>query len=279
LKFILQAGNWIQHWKVMEEAVPLADKAGFWGFLIPDHYMWGDDRGGDATLESWIALTYLAAKTEQIKLGTLVTPIPFRLPGMLAKELSTLDIISNGRVIFGVGAGWSETEFRGYSEWNEPKVRVDKTKEGLELILKLWESKENERVDFHGKYYKAEHARLDPKPVQKPHPTLLFGGVGTRMLKLAGKYADICCIPPWTNDRIAAKKIVLESARQHSRENAISFGSILFRMQKYDRDQVRKELEVASKERIDYFVIGFPLDSYVESMSDFAKNVMPTFAQ
>jgi alkanesulfonate monooxygenase SsuD/methylene tetrahydromethanopterin reductase-like flavin-dependent oxidoreductase (luciferase family) len=262
----------------MEEAVPLGDKAGFWGFLVPDHYMWGDDRGGDATLESWIALTYLAAKTKQIKLGTLVTPLPFRPPGMLAKELSTLDVISNGRVILGIGGGWSETEFRGYSEWNEPKVRVDKTREGLELILRLWESKPNERVDFQGKYYKAEGARIEPKHVQKPHPTLLFGGVGTRMLKLAGRYADICCIPPWIPDGVAAKNIVLEAARKHSRENAISFGSILLRMPKKDRDQVRKEVEAAAKEKVDYFVIGFPPDSYVESMSDFAKNVMPSFA-
>jgi alkanesulfonate monooxygenase SsuD/methylene tetrahydromethanopterin reductase-like flavin-dependent oxidoreductase (luciferase family) len=73
----------------------------------------------------------LAAKTEKIRLGTLVTPIPFRPPSMLAKMVSTLDVISNGRTVFGIGAGWSQTEFEGYSSWDEPKIRVDKTIEGL----------------------------------------------------------------------------------------------------------------------------------------------------
>src|SRR5579872_5959389 len=196
LKFILQAGNWYPDWKLIENGVPEGDRLGFWGFVMPDHYMWGEDRGGNSTLETWIVLTYLAAKTENIRLGTVVTPIPFRPPGMLAKELSTLDILSKGRVVLGVGAGWSQTEFMGYSKWDDARVRVEKTAEGLELILKLWTSKE--KVDFKGKYYEAIEAVLDPKPVQKPYPALLFGGVGKKMLRMAGKYADICLIPPWS---------------------------------------------------------------------------------
>src|SRR6058998_4284345 len=148
--------------------------------------MWGENRGGDSTLETWTALTYLAARTEKIKLGTLVTPIPFRPPGILAKTVSTLDLLSKGRTILGVGAGWSQTEFEGYSTWDEPRVRVDKTREGLELILKLWTEKS---VDFNGKYFHAKGAVLESKPVQKPHPPLLFGGTKTRMFRMAGEYA------------------------------------------------------------------------------------------
>ena len=104
--------------------------------------------------------------------------------------ISTLDVLSNGRVLLGVGAGWSQTEFEGYSEWNEPKVRVDKTKEGLELILKLWTEDE---ITFHGKYYQTKRAMLEPKPIKKPHPTLFISGRprSYRMLKLAGKRAEI----------------------------------------------------------------------------------------
>src|SRR5437867_12972232 len=106
------------------------------------------------------ALTYLAAKTEKIRLGTLVTPIPFRPPGMLAKTVSTLDLLSNGRTTLGVGAGWSQTEFEGYSEWNPNKIRLDKTREGVELILKLWTQ---EKVVVNGKFYHANGAVLDLK--------------------------------------------------------------------------------------------------------------------
>jgi alkanesulfonate monooxygenase SsuD/methylene tetrahydromethanopterin reductase-like flavin-dependent oxidoreductase (luciferase family) len=276
MKFILQAGNWYDRWNSIEKAVPTADKSGFWGFVVPDHYMWGNDRGGDSTLESWVALTYLAAKTENLHLGTLVTPIPFRPPGMLAKEVATLDLISQGRAMLGVGAGWSETEFQGYSEWNDPKVRVDKTVEGLKVILDLWTSKE--KVNHSGKYYKLSGAVLEPKPVQKPYPPLLFGGVSNRMLRLAGHYADICLIPPWVTSGLdAAKKVVMESARKYDRLNKISFAALSFSREGYDRAAAQKQISEAKDRGCEYYIMGFPLNTYEESMKDFAKNIIPSF--
>jgi alkanesulfonate monooxygenase SsuD/methylene tetrahydromethanopterin reductase-like flavin-dependent oxidoreductase (luciferase family) len=277
LKFILQAGNWATQWPLIDRAVPLADEGGFWGFLMPDHYMWGKDRGGDSTLETWTTLSYLAGKTKKIKFGTLVTPIPFRPPGMLAKEVSTLDIISGGRTILGVGAGWSQTEFEGYSIWDEPKVRVDKTVEGLELILRLWESEG--KVDHSGKYYSAKGAVLEPKPVQKPHPPLLFGGVGNRMLGLAGRFGDIIVIPPWYEGGFeAGKKVVVASARRHHREDKLSFAELSFGFrEKYDRQAITAKVQAAKKSGCEYFIIGFPGETYLESMEDFTKNVIPQF--
>ena len=105
--------------------------------------------GGDSTLDTWIALTYLAANTENIRLRTLVTRLVTRSPSILAKMVSTLDRISKGRIVLGVASGWSQREFEGYSEWNEPNIRVDKIEEGLELILKLWQ--EQNPVNFQGK--------------------------------------------------------------------------------------------------------------------------------
>ena len=243
---------------------------------MPDHYMWGEGRGGNSTLETWTVLTYLAAKTEQIHRGTVVTPIPFRPPAMLAKELSTLDLISNGRVVLGVGAGWSQTEFEGYSKWDDAKVRVDKTAEGLELILKLWTSKEP--VDFKGKFYEAIGAALDPKPVQKPYPLLLFGGASKRMIRMAGKYADICLVPPWTASGIdKSKEIVKEAARKNSRENKIAYASIFFSREGYNEVQVMKKVSASKDRGDDYFIMGFPRDRYIETMNQFAKNIMPSF--
>src|SRR6266702_3220923 len=265
VRFILSGlGNWYQSWKLIEEAVVLADKLGFWGVVLPDHYMWGENRGGDSTFETWTALTYLAAKTEKIRLGTLVTPIPFRPPGMLAKTVSTLDLLSNGRTILGVGAGWYQTEFEGYSEWKSNKIRVDKTREGVDLILKLWTQ---DKVDFEGKYYNAKGAVLDPKPVQKPHPPLLFGGIGPRMLRMAGEYADICMIPAFPNvDNPKSRKIVMDEAHHRQRTEKISMADMApfprDPKSKYERKEYQKDVEEASEAGSKYFVTPFPQTNF-----------------
>src|SRR5256712_11057117 len=104
--------------------------------------MWAESYGQqqkDSTMERWVALTYLAAKTQNVKLGTIVTPIPFRPPAMLYKMVSTMDVVSAGRAIVGVGAGWSQTEHEGHGTWDDPKTPVDKTRARVELILQLWQ--------------------------------------------------------------------------------------------------------------------------------------------
>ena len=278
MRFILSGlGNWSESWKLIDQAVPLADQLGFWGVVLPDHYMWGENRGGDSTLETWIALTYLAAKTERIKLGTLVTPIPFRPPGMLAKNVSTLDLLSSGRSVLGVVAGWSQTEFEGYSAWDDAKTRVDKTEEGVQLILKLWQDK---RVDHAGKYYRAKGAVLDPKPLQKPHPPLMFGGVGLRMLRMAGRYGDICFIAPWTQIPFGkAKEIVLQEARKKGRQGSIAFAAGTPRgPEKFDIKQSEEMVSTANKEGCLYYVVPFSRDNFVQNMKDFATQVMPSFS-
>ena len=170
--------------KLAERVARAAEKEGLDSMLVWDHYMLPQS---DRTLEAYSLLSYLAGKTERLRLGTCVTPMPFRNPAMLAKTIATLDVLSNGRVIVGVGAGWHKPEFDGYSTWDEAKVRVRKTKEALELITKLWTER---RVDFEGKYYHAKGAVLEPKPIQRPYPPLWFGTVGRVMLELAIKYGS-----------------------------------------------------------------------------------------
>ncbi len=281
MRFILSGlGNWYSGWSLTDQAVQLADNLGFWGAVIPDHYMWAEAYGQpqkDSTLESWIALTYIAAKTQNIKLGTIVTPIPFRPPAILAKMVATMDVLSSGRAILGVGAGWSQTEFEGYSTWDDPKTRVDKTREGVELILQLWQKPE---VDFKGKYYQAKGAILDPKPVQKPHPPLMFGGVGTRMLRLAGQYSDICHIPPWIHVSMEkARSIVKQEARRFHREDKIAFaaGSVANRDQKFDLKSVEQDVEKAAKDGALYYIAPLQRTGYLDNLKEFAKNIIPSY--
>ena len=282
MRFILSGlGNWYNGWSLTDQAGQLADKLGFWGAVIPDHYMWAEAYGQpqkDSTLESWIALSYLAAKTQNIKLGTIVTPIPFRPPAMLAKMVSTMDVLSSGRAVLGVGAGWSQTEFEGYSTWDDPKTRVDKTREGVELILELWQKPQ---VNFKGKYYHAKGAILDPKPVQKPHPPLMFGGVGTRMLRLAGQYSDICHIPPWVHVPMEkARSTVKQEARRFHREDKIAFsaGSVANRDQKFDLKAVGQDVEKATKDGALYYIAPLHRIGYLDNLKEFAKSIIPSYS-
>ncbi len=280
--FLGGLGNLAVNLDRITECVIEADRLGFNGALMPDHYMWGEMRGHQmpnaySTLETWVTLTYLAGKTEKISLGTLVTPLPFRPPGILAKMISTLDIASGGRVILGVGAGWSQDEFEAYSTWGNTKYRVDKTVEGLKLMVELW-TKDN--VNFNGKFYHAKDAVLDPKPVQKPYPRLLFGSQGDRMLRLTGRYGEICFIPPWAGNVTSIKETVLDSAKKYGRTEKIRFmvGDMGSR-EPFNEESLYKKISSAEESGATIYLTSFPRENHIESMNNFAENIMPSFSK
>lgn len=280
MKFILGGlGNWYNDYKLIEEAVLEADKCGFDGAILPDHYMWGElpwhqRPDSNRTLETWITISHLLGKTEKIKIGTLVTPIPFRPPSVLAKMISTADVLSGGRTMVGVGAGWSQIEFEGYSEWSSPSIRVDKTYEGLDLIIQLWTKSE---VNFEGKYYQAKGAILDPKPLQKPYPKLIFGSQGTRMLKLAGQYGDICFLPPWPGKNPEdMKQIVKESAKLHNRTDKIVF--MAGEMGPSGIEEYPTKVEKAADSGVGYFLASFQRSSKLtDTIKRFAEEIIPSY--
>lgn len=302
LKFILTGlGNWAPARKLIETGVKEAEDHGFWATVFPDQYMWDPSdlgvktfEGIDSTLETWILLTHLASKTCTIRLGTWVTPIPLRSPGLLAKTVATLDVLSGGRAILGVGAGVTERMFEAYSTWDPPRTRVDKTEEGVDLILRLWKEPQ---VDFKSKHFRAKSAVLEPKPVQKPHPPLLFGGSGQRMLRLAGKFADICYIPPWNKMKHEdARKIVLEEAGRVGRSGKLKFAyayTPLGPNQQYNRDEYGSKVKDAAEKGFDYFITAFNMEvapwevdppsihrvseAYNKSLRDFAQSIIPSY--
>jgi len=195
------------------ECAKLADEVGIDFLLLTDHYM---TLASNQTVDAWTTLGALAVETKRIRLGTCVTPIPFRPPQLLAKVVATVDQLSNGRVILGVGAGWHRPEFEAYSIWDDDKVRVAKTREGIELIRKLWTS--DKPVNFEGNYYKVMGSVLEPKPVQKPYPPLWFGTTGAYMLKLAARYAD-GWVPPVPSISFDVYHTVLKELRESSPPN------------------------------------------------------------
>ena len=174
-----------------------ADEVGYDSFLVTDHFMLPD---ANNHIDVWSFLPYLAAKTENIRLGTCVTPLPFRRPAILAKMISTTDNLSKGRVILGAGFGWFKPEFDGFSEWLETRDRIAYSEEAILLMKKLWTEKNP--VNFEGKYLRSVGAVIEPKSIQKPHPPIWFGGHLSQSLRMAGQYGDgwMPIGPRWFND-------------------------------------------------------------------------------
>lgn len=142
----------------------------------------------DEPLEAWTTLAAFAILTKRVKLGTEVTPMTLRHPAILAKMVSNVDILSDGRVILGAGAGWNRPEFSMQGLPFEGKEeRFAKMREAVEIVKLLWTSDE---VDYHGTYYHLKGACLAPKPVSKPHPPIWFGGFSERILTAIAKYGD-----------------------------------------------------------------------------------------
>jgi alkanesulfonate monooxygenase SsuD/methylene tetrahydromethanopterin reductase-like flavin-dependent oxidoreductase (luciferase family) len=141
----------------------------------------------DPILECWTTLSSLATLTKTIRLGAILVNI-HRLPSITAKMLSTLDIISNGRIEFGLSAGWYENEIRSYGlPFPKASTRVEMLEEGVIIIKRMLT--ENQ-ASFEGKHYTIKDAKCNPKPIQKPHPPIWIGGGGKKTLQLVAKYAD-----------------------------------------------------------------------------------------
>ena len=154
-----------------------------------DHFypIFSDSTG--PCLEGWTTLTALAQATKRLRVGVLVTGIHYRHPTVLAKMASALDIISNGRLELGIGAGWNEEESGAYGiELGTMKERFDRFEEACEVLTGLLTK---ESTTFDGKYYQLKDARNEPKGPQQPHPPICIGGSGEkRTLPLTAKYAD-----------------------------------------------------------------------------------------
>ena len=171
-----------------------------------DHYA-GIPDGGRGALDAWTTLAAIGARTTTLRLGTLVSPVTFRHPAVLAKSVVTADHVTGGRVELGMGAGWFELEHREFGFPFPPSSeRMDMLTEQVEIVHRLWDAGEDE-VTFRGKHYTLEACRALPKPVQQPHPPLIFGGsAGPRSAALAARWADEYNVNFCSVDEIRARR-------------------------------------------------------------------------
>jgi probable F420-dependent oxidoreductase len=181
-----ERGRSAEHWR---EVAQRAEALGYDTLLMPDHIT--------SQLAPVAALTAAADATTTLRVGSFVFDNDYRNPVMLAKEATALDLLSSGRLEFGLGAGWNTRDYQQLGiPYDTPKVRVGRMEEALALIKRLWTE---EKVTHEGTYYRVRDAIVLPRPTQRPHPPVMIGGGGPRMLRIAAREAQIVAIAPTLN--------------------------------------------------------------------------------
>lgn len=190
---------------------------------VGDHFFpWPDEKDQSLdTIEAWTTITYLLARYEKMRMGTIVLSQSYRSPALLAKMAANAQWLSGGRFILGIGAGWKENEYRAYGyDYPADPVRLSQLDEAVQIIRAMWSG---EQATFQGKYYSIDNAFCNPRPT--PPPPLLIGGAGPkRTLRLVAQYADWCNLNNATLDACGAS---LATLRQHCQAVGRSYDEIV----------------------------------------------------
>jgi F420-dependent oxidoreductase-like protein len=203
-------------------AARAADEAGFGYLSVMDHFFQISRYGPPEhdMLEAYTTLGFLAAHTKRVKLLTLVTGVIYRHPAVLAKAVTTLDVLSGGRAILGLGAGWNEEESRGLGIRFPPMAeRFELLEDALRYVRQMWEDGDE---PFQGKHVEAERLLNVPQALTKPHPPILIGGGGEKKtLRFVAKYGDACNL---SNDEHLERK--LDVLKQHCENEGRDYADI-----------------------------------------------------
>ena len=214
----------LHYWNFSTPAVPqriagtlgavaeIAEQAGFAEFTVMDHYFQMEAMGSadEPMLEAYTTLGYLAALTNRMRLGALVTGVIYRYPGLLAKIVTTLDVLSAGRAQLAIGASWYEREQVGLGVQVVPmRERFERLEETLQICLQMWS---DDNGPYQGVHYQLAETLCVPAPLSRPRPPILIGGGGERKtLLLVARYADACNLFATSPEEVAGKLDVLRS--------------------------------------------------------------------
>jgi len=185
-------GTATEQWRRSVEIAQLAERVGLDSVWVYDHFHNVPKPAHESVFECWTMMAAISQVTSTIRLGQMVGCNLYRPPTLLAKITSTLDVISNGRLDWGIGAGWYENECRGYGyAFPTPKERIGMLREAVEIVTSMWTERE---TTYSGTYYQAHRANCDPKPLQQPRPPIWIGGGGEQLtLRVVAQHAD------WSN--------------------------------------------------------------------------------
>lgn len=267
----------------LTETARVADQGGASLLTAMDHWFQMEQMGGPAEpmLEGYTTLGYLAAVTERVRLSLLVTGTTYRRPGLLAKTVTTLDVLSRGRAMLGIGAAWYDREHAGLGVPFPPtSERFERLEETLQIVRQMWSDDDGAYAGTH--YQLAETVNVPP-PVQQPHPPILIGGSGERKtLRLVAQYADACNLFGESPETVAHK---LEVLRGHCDDQGRDYDSIEKTMISMGTDPVDDPDAFLSLME-QYATLGITLVTLVPAGDDpvawttgLAEKVLPRLAQ
>jgi F420-dependent oxidoreductase-like protein len=178
-----------QGWKTELVSIEAAERLGYDSLWVYDHFHNVPVPAHEAVFECWTTLAAISQRTSRVRLGQMVGCASYRNPGLLAKVASNIDVISGGRLDWGIGAGWYEHEYRAYGyDFPPPKDRIAVLRETVEIVRSMWTQAD---TTYAGKHFTFDGAQCDPKPLQDPHPPILIGGGGEQLtLRVVARLAD-----------------------------------------------------------------------------------------
>ena len=263
-----------------------AEEADFASLWVMDHFFQIEMIGkpDEPMLEGYCVLNYLASTTQRIRLGTLVTGVIYRYPGILIKTVTTLDVLSGGRAYFGVGAGWYESEAKALGVPFPPlKERFERLEETVQIALQMWSGKVEA---YNGKHYQLAQTLNVPQPLSKPHPAIMIGGAGEkRTLPLVAKYADACNLYAFENSEVLRRKLdVLRRAcdaigRPFEQIERTAIGAIDLCPGRMSAREAIDYCRRISQAGIQHFIISLPGDYELRPLEIMREEIIPAVAE
>ncbi len=259
-------------WTELSDRVSYAEAQGFDGAWLFDHFKATDGDPGGSCMESWTLLSALAAKTERIRLGVMVTGITYRHPSILATQAVTVDQVSAGRLELALGAAWHEAEHRELGlPFPNTHERMERLEEGVQLIRLLMTQDD---AHYEGRHYRLDGVTYRPPPVQQPHPPIWIGAGGERvMIPLAARHADVWhCFEDF---EVLPRKVRLfeENAERAGRDPASIVRAANLSIAE-PWDEVTAQAEALRELGFSYLVVFWPSEG-TERLDGFVRTVLP----
>ena len=275
----------------LAEIARTADEVGFSSLWVMDHFFQIGSRdrsmglgpAEDEMLEGYSTLSYLAGITKKVRLGTMVTGVVYRHPGILVKTVTTLDVLSGGRAYLGIGAAWNEREARGLGvPFPTTKERLEKLEETLQIAKQMWS--ENNGA-YKGKYFQLEETLCSPQPLSKPHPPILIGGGGEKKtLRLVAKYADACNLFARMGvDAVRGKLDILKQhcekvGRDYSEIEKTTLSTVHLAPDKMNAGNVIEECRALAGIGIQHAIFNMPNVHEIKPLEIFGREIIPQLA-